>query len=65
MKSKLSRREQQVLALLGQHNKEIGLELGISNKTVENHVRSILIKLGSRTRTEAFVKGLKEGLIQL
>jgi DNA-binding NarL/FixJ family response regulator len=51
----LSRREQQVLALLAQGltNAEIAERLVISVKTVGHHVSSILLKLGLRSRTEA------------
>lgn len=51
----LSRREQDVLALLreGLTNPEIGERLFISAKTAEHHVGRILSKLGVRSRAEA------------
>jgi DNA-binding CsgD family transcriptional regulator len=51
----LSRREQQVLALLAQGftNAEIAERLVISVKTAGHHVSNILLKLGLRSRTEA------------
>lgn len=51
----LSRREREVLALLGQGltNAEIAARLYISTKTAGNHVSNVLSKLHLRSRTEA------------
>ena len=51
----LSRREHEVLELLaeGLTNREIGERLYLTRKTVEHHVRSVLRKLGLRSRAEA------------
>jgi predicted ATPase/DNA-binding SARP family transcriptional activator/DNA-binding CsgD family transcriptional regulator len=55
----LTRREQEVALLVGRGltNRRIASELSISERTVENHVRKILKKLGfaSRTRIAAWV----------
>ena len=61
----LSPREQDVLRLLGRGmpNKKIARELGISERTVENHLRHIFEKLGVSSRTEAVVHALSRHLI--
>ncbi len=63
----LSNREQEVLELLaqGMSNRDIAEELYISEKTVKNHVSSILRKLSVNDRTQAVIVGLKNGLVSL
>lgn len=53
-----SEREKDVIKLLlqGKSNKQIALELGISNRTVEFHLGNIYSKLGVTSRTETFLK---------
>lgn len=63
----LTPREGQVLQLLAQGlaNKQIALNLGISEHTVKFHISSIYTKLGANSRTEAIRLGARSGLILL
>jgi DNA-binding CsgD family transcriptional regulator len=56
--NQFSKREKEVvkLLLLGKSNKQIALELGIANRTVEFHLGNIYAKLGVISRAEAIVK---------
>ncbi|RPI87974.1 MAG: DNA-binding response regulator [Chloroflexi bacterium] len=59
----LTTREVQVLqnVVAGKTNQEIGLTLGISEKTVEKHLEGIFGKLGVASRVEAAVRAVREG----
>lgn len=63
----LTPREQHVLKLLaqGKQNKEIALELSITERTVKFYVSSILAKLGAGNRTEAVTIAAQRGLVKL
>jgi non-specific serine/threonine protein kinase len=63
--SLLSRRELEVLRLLaeGQTNQEIAAALFISPNTVNNHVASILNKLGLDSRTAVATYAVRHGLV--
>jgi DNA-binding NarL/FixJ family response regulator len=63
----LTPREGEVLTLLaqGRQNKEIALELSISERTVKFHISSILAKLDAGNRTEAVTIALQKGLVEL
>jgi DNA-binding NarL/FixJ family response regulator len=47
----------------GKTNREIGVTLGISERTVRNHMRSILQRLSSSDRTHAVVLAIGHGWI--
>ena len=65
--SALSRREQEILALLadGLVNKQIAARLGISTNTVKTHLELLFGKLDVTTRAEAVATGVKRGLLLL
>ena len=60
--ARLSDRERQIAFLVarGMKNKDIGLELGISENTVKRHLQSIFSKTGARDRLELAVMALSE-----
>ncbi len=63
----LSGREREVLGQMatGRSNQEIGTVLTIAEGTVKFHVNNILHKLQAKDRTEAVIKALKRGIVQL
>lgn len=66
-KSILTTREQEVfeLLVLNKSTKEIAEFLGISEKTVRNHISNAMQKLGVKGRAQAVVELLKLGEITL
>jgi DNA-binding NarL/FixJ family response regulator len=60
----LTDREVEILKTLasGKRNKEIADELFIAEKTVKNHVSSILLKLQLNSRSEAALLAVRQGL---
>lgn len=64
---RLSAREIDVLQRVatGKTNKEIAGDLTLSEKTIKNHVRNIFHKMQVFDRTEAAIKGIREGIIHL
>jgi len=66
-RSALSSRESEVLKLVarGLTNKEIGSILFISDKTVRNHVVSVMDKLQAKDRTEAVTIAIRKGLLRI
>ncbi|WP_329377841.1 response regulator transcription factor [Streptomyces sp. NBC_01351] len=65
--SGLTPRELQVLTGIreGLSNRRVGRTLGISERTVKVHLHSIFIKLGATSRTEAVVRGIRNGCISI
>ena len=63
----LTAREIDVLRLiaLGNANKLVADQLGITEDTVKGHVKNILSKLGASDRTHAVTIALKRGIIEL
>lgn len=61
----LTAREVQVLRLVadGLYDREIAERLGITYWTTFHYVASILDKLGARTRLEAVVIGIRDGVV--
>ena len=64
-KSILTKREKEVFDLLIQNNstQDIANKLGISEKTVRNHISNVMQKLGVKWRASAIVELLKLGEI--
>jgi two-component system NarL family response regulator len=63
----LTRREVEVVELIsrGMRNKEIAWSLGISEETVQVHVRNIFFKLKVQDRTAAINVALRRGIIHI
>lgn len=63
----LTEREIEILSLvaMGLTNKVVGINLGISDRTVQGHIARIFEKLQAASRTEAVMRGMSLGLIHL
>jgi len=63
----LSAREVEVLALVaaGNGNRDIGVQLCITEETVKVHLRNIREKLGAKDRTQAIAIAVRRGIIRL
>lgn len=64
---RLTAREVEVLRTLarGRTNGEIARELGIAEKTVKAHVSRIFAKLGVSDRTQAALRAVQDGIVEL
>lgn len=63
----LSAREVEVLELVakGMRNKEIAGALGVSQETVQTHIKRLFVKLGVNDRTAAVTVALTRGIVHL
>jgi NarL family two-component system response regulator LiaR len=66
-KEQLSQRENEILTLAasGMSNKDIADALFLSVRTVKAHLTNIFNKMGVGSRTEAIIRGLREGYFSL
>jgi len=62
--NELSRREADIARLIaaGLSNREISRRLGLSDKTVKNHISHIFAKLNATARTQVVVYAIRNGL---
>jgi DNA-binding NarL/FixJ family response regulator len=65
--AELSRRELEVLTIVaaGLSDKQVAGQLGISPKTVRNHLSQVFRKLGAGNRVEAVTNAMRRGLLTL
>jgi len=63
----LSSREVEVLKCVarGDSNREIAMQLHVTEDTVKGHTKSIFVKLDAKDRTHAVMKALKRGILQV
>ena len=63
----LSPRQVEVLRLVadGGSNRAIGERLGMSDRTVEVHLRNVFDRLGVSSRTEAVIEAMRQGWLGL
>lgn len=63
----LTKREMEVLKCLtiGMYNKEIALKLGISERTVKNHISNLFKKIGVADRTQAAVFAIRNYIVDI
>ncbi|MGG1945977.1 helix-turn-helix transcriptional regulator [Trinickia sp. NRRL B-1857] len=65
-KTVLSNRECEVLrwAAEGKTSYEIGMILGLTERTINFHIARSIVKLGASNKTNAVVKAMQRGLIE-
>lgn len=63
----LTARELEVLQCIvgGKSNRDIGIELSITEATVKTHINNILSKLGVSDRTQATTSAIQRGIVHL
>jgi DNA-binding NarL/FixJ family response regulator len=63
----LTARERQILVLIsrGNSNRRVAKALGISEKTVKNHLSAVFTKVGASDRTQAVVMGIRSGIVSI
>ncbi|WP_329463092.1 LuxR C-terminal-related transcriptional regulator [Streptomyces sp. NBC_01431] len=63
----LTARERQILELIsqGNSNRRVARALGISEKTVKNHLSAVFTKVGASDRTQAVVMGIRSGIVSI
>lgn len=63
----LTEREVEVLCLVarGRSNKQVAQRLGVSPKTIDNHVQHIYEKIGVSTRSGATIFAMRHGLLEV
>jgi two-component system, NarL family, response regulator LiaR len=61
----LTEREKEIILQVarGMTNKAIGAQLGISDRTVQNHLSNIFAKLRAESRTEAVMRAIALGIV--
>lgn len=67
IKGILTKREHQVfeLLILNKSTRDIAEELGISEKTIRNHISNVMQKLGVKGRTQAVIELIKLGELSI
>jgi DNA-binding NarL/FixJ family response regulator len=65
--TRLTAREEEIVRLMaeGLRNKEIGAALGITEGTVEQHVKHIFAKLQVHDRTAAMAVAIRRGIVHI
>ncbi len=63
----LTPREYEIYKLLidNKTTSDIAILLGISEKTVRNHISNVISKLGTKSRSQAIIILLKNGIISI
>lgn len=65
LEKELSKRESEVLRglMTAQSNKEIALDLGLSEVTIKLHVKTLCRKIGAKNRTDAAIIARDAGFV--